>query len=233
MVTPAENFLNRKSVGFTSRRGLRDLCALAVQNSAASDSGVYPVRAGVVQNQLSQSSTYDQLNRLTGNTRRGAANQSWTLDTDNVLSRQEPKSRLSAGAAHREISQDPAGYINGANTYQFVMSNPVGNVDPNGRSTASIPPGLTSNWPLPPSGYQQLQQYQSAAQDQLNVINALEGSMSLFTTGSPEWNTLNGELTQAQSDFNAIQADETNALMGPLPLIQPNNGGGGNGDVCL
>ena len=32
----------------------------------------------------------------------------------------------------RWINQDPAGYINGANTYQFVMSNPVGNVDPSG-----------------------------------------------------------------------------------------------------
>jgi RHS repeat-associated protein len=29
-------------------------------------------------------------------------------------------------------SQDPAGYINGANTYQFVISNPVGSVDPSG-----------------------------------------------------------------------------------------------------
>ena len=29
-------------------------------------------------------------------------------------------------------SQDPAGYINGANTYQFVMSNPVGSVDASG-----------------------------------------------------------------------------------------------------
>jgi RHS repeat-associated protein len=29
-------------------------------------------------------------------------------------------------------SQDPAGYINGANTYQFVMSNPVGRVDAKG-----------------------------------------------------------------------------------------------------
>ncbi len=32
----------------------------------------------------------------------------------------------------RWINQDPAGYINGANTYQFVMSNPAGNVDPSG-----------------------------------------------------------------------------------------------------
>ena len=30
----------------------------------------------------------------------------------------------------RWINQDPAGYINGANTYQFVESNPAGNVDP-------------------------------------------------------------------------------------------------------
>ena len=32
----------------------------------------------------------------------------------------------------RWINQDPAGYINGANTYQFVMSNPVNRVDPEG-----------------------------------------------------------------------------------------------------
>ncbi len=32
----------------------------------------------------------------------------------------------------RWINQDPAGYINGANTYQFVMSNPVNAVDPFG-----------------------------------------------------------------------------------------------------
>ena len=30
----------------------------------------------------------------------------------------------------RWINQDPAGYINGANTYQFVMGNPVNAVDP-------------------------------------------------------------------------------------------------------
>ena len=32
------------------------------------------------------------------------------------------------------ISQDPAGYINGADTYQLVMSNPVGTTDPIGSS---------------------------------------------------------------------------------------------------
>ncbi|MGC9261307.1 MAG: RHS repeat-associated core domain-containing protein [Phycisphaerae bacterium] len=30
------------------------------------------------------------------------------------------------------ISQDPLSYVNGANTYQFVMGNPVGKVDPSG-----------------------------------------------------------------------------------------------------
>ena len=33
----------------------------------------------------------------------------------------------------RWTSQDPAGYINGANTYQFVMSRPVGQTDSSGR----------------------------------------------------------------------------------------------------
>ena len=42
----------------------------------------------------------------------------------------------------RWINQDPAGYINGANTYQFVMSNPVGNVDPWG--TVTFPNNFTS-----------------------------------------------------------------------------------------
>ncbi len=60
--------------------------------------------------------------------------------------RQEPKSRLSAGVAHREINQDPLQYINGANTYQFVMSNPVGRVDPWGLELAS----QSGPWGVPP-----------------------------------------------------------------------------------
>jgi hypothetical protein len=55
--------------------------------------------------------------------------------------RQEPKSRYTAGAVHREISQDPLQYINGANTYQFVMGDSVENVDPTGLAEAYAP-----NW---------------------------------------------------------------------------------------
>ena len=48
--------------------------------------------------------------------------------------RQEPKSsrRIGTGSVHREISQDPLSYINGANTYQFVGDGPVGRVDASG-----------------------------------------------------------------------------------------------------
>ena len=102
-----------------------------------------------------------------GFSRHYARNRNYSPSLESVL-RQEPKSRLSTGVAHREINQDPAGYpgaaalsrgvgtgfrgvdakhncgehrspplnIDGANTYQFVMSNPVGNVDPWGLSTA-------------------------------------------------------------------------------------------------
>ncbi len=58
------------------------------------------------------------------------------------------------------ISQDPLQYINGANTYQFVMSNPVVLVDPSGLSMIPLgqgspflstpnykPPGWNPSWP--------------------------------------------------------------------------------------
>ena len=60
--------------------------------------------------------------------------------------RQEPKSRLSAGVAHREINQDPLQYINGANTYRFVMGNPVNATDPLGLELAS----QSGPWGVPP-----------------------------------------------------------------------------------
>ncbi len=49
----------------------------------------------------------------------------------------------------RFISQDPLHYINGANTYQFVMSNPVGNVDPWGNVAAPPTPPPSQIPPAP------------------------------------------------------------------------------------
>ncbi len=113
-----------------------------------------------------------------------ARKRNYSPSLESVL-RQELKSRLSTGVAHREINQDPAGYpgaaalsrgvgtgfhgadaehncgehrslplnINGANTYQFVLSNPVGNVDPWGASILQQLAGspITGAYKLPPS----------------------------------------------------------------------------------
>jgi RHS repeat-associated protein len=43
----------------------------------------------------------------------------------------------------RWMGQDPAQFINGANTYQFVKSSPVGNVDAEGLATEASPVGWT------------------------------------------------------------------------------------------
>ena len=48
----------------------------------------------------------------------------------------------------RWINQDPAGYINGANTYQFVVGNPVNAVDPWGTQVYGVHPYIPS--PLVP-----------------------------------------------------------------------------------
>jgi len=112
-----------------------------------------------------------------------ARNRNYSPSLESVL-RQEPKSRLSTGVAHREINQDPAGYpgaaahcrgvgtgfrgadeerkciehrslplnINGANMYQFVMSNPVGNVDPWGLEMPMDPAEPLPPFPIPEGG---------------------------------------------------------------------------------
>ena len=73
----------------------------------------------------------------------------------------------------RWINQDPAGYINGANTYQFVMSNPAGNVDPWGLELASqsgpwgVPPGQLT----PPTLSGLVQDAQTAAADTWNGLS--------------------------------------------------------------
>ena len=52
----------------------------------------------------------------------------------------------------RWINQDPAGYINGANSYQFVESNPVGNVDPWGLSAIYDETIANASLPSPAGG---------------------------------------------------------------------------------
>ena len=45
------------------------------------------------------------------------------------------RNHRSAPILGRRMEQDPAQYINGANTYQFVDSSPVGNVDASGKES--------------------------------------------------------------------------------------------------
>ena len=47
----------------------------------------------------------------------------------------------------RWINQDPAGYINGANTYQFVMGNPTNLLDPSGESQDRYAPDKKKHGP--------------------------------------------------------------------------------------
>jgi RHS repeat-associated protein len=58
------------------------------------------------------------------------------------------RNHRSAPSLGRWMEQDPAQYINGANTYQFVDSSPVGNVDAAGLSDASQP-YQPFNWDQP------------------------------------------------------------------------------------
>jgi len=134
-------------------------------------------------------------------------NRNYSPSLGRVL-RQEPESRLSAGAAYREINQDsagypgaeaqprplasagfhgieeaysagerrwinqdPAGYINGANTYQFVMGNPVGNVDPW---------GLYSSSPIPGTPYRGVWGYEDGAPTHFHVVGP-DGGKPLAT----------------------------------------------------
>ena len=57
------------------------------------------------------------------------------------------RARWYSASLGRWTSQDPAGYVDGANTYQFEVSDPVGGVDPPGQDVIVWPWGIG-----PPSG---------------------------------------------------------------------------------
>ena len=54
------------------------------------------------------------------------------MTLDSVTGLYDERFRNYSPSLGRWINQDPAGYINGANTYQFVASDPAGNSDPSG-----------------------------------------------------------------------------------------------------
>ena len=62
------------------------------------------------------------------------------MTLDSVTGLYYARNRNYSPSLGRWINQDPAGYINGANTYQFVGSNPVGNVDPDGTQAYGVHP---------------------------------------------------------------------------------------------
>jgi RHS repeat-associated protein len=60
------------------------------------------------------------------------------MTLDSVTGLYYARNRNYSPTLGRWINQDPAGYINGANTYQFVMSNPVGKTDPEGTQSVGM-----------------------------------------------------------------------------------------------
>ena len=74
--------------------------------------------------------------------------QGMTLDA--VTGLYDERFRNYSPSLGRWISQDPLQYINGANTYQFVGSGPVGMVDPSGRAAS---PGANAGGVSPPMGW--------------------------------------------------------------------------------
>ena len=60
------------------------------------------------------------------------------LSLDSTVNLYYNRARWYSAALGRFISQDPAGYVNGANTYQSEMSGPVGALDPLGLASQQV-----------------------------------------------------------------------------------------------
>ena len=94
---------------------------------------------------------------------------------DSVAGLYYARNRNYSPSLGRWINQDPAGYINGANTYQFVVGNPVGNVDPIGLYSAQTLAEIIWNetsgiYPqYNPTGQQNYTNYNAGSQAELNA----------------------------------------------------------------
>ena len=62
------------------------------------------------------------------------------IDQCSLIIERNARNRNYSPSLGRWINQDPASYINGANTYQFVESNPAGNVYPEGTLASGVKP---------------------------------------------------------------------------------------------
>ena len=92
------------------------------------------------------------------------------MTLDSVTGLYDERFRNYSPSLGRWINQDPAGYINGANRYQFVVSDPVGRVDPRGHQGWGAPP-----WGDPAVPAQQLGQMstiQTQGQEATAAANA-------------------------------------------------------------
>ncbi len=93
------------------------------------------------------------------------------------------------------ISQDPAGYINGADTYQFVESDPVGMVDPSGLCKCDQ---LTS----------ELEQDSTKAGELRNLLSGLQASRGFPGISPQRVAAINAGITQIVAEYNGVEDDE-------------------------
>ncbi len=108
-------------------------------------------------------------------------------------------------------SQDPLQYINGADTYQFVMSNPVGRVDPFGLA------GVTFDAPVPPPGgppkceppvvYIAWDKWEADYQRARAAWTAFAVDQAIATFDSSIYNTLVARLASAQTIAEGIEVE--------------------------
>ena len=92
-----------------------------------------PIHRGNAENRAPTTRNHRQAQPLVNNLYQGM-----TLDA--VTGLYYERFRNYSPTLGRWTSQDQLGYVNGANTYQFVGSDPVGNVDAEGRQGWGAPP---------------------------------------------------------------------------------------------
>ncbi len=147
------------------------------------------------------------------------------MTLDSVTGLYYARNRNYSPSLGRWINQDPAGYINGANTYQFVMSNPAVNTDASGLGggfynfgppppfSAPVPPAapkkccpsfpaLVNAWKAWLAGYQKAKMAYSTLVLDYNVMRSDEIA---FSTVGDTADNAQGNLQLADLDLLALR----------------------------